>query len=286
MKFARYLRQGRIHLAAASFDEKFFGLSLDEVAEFGDLDEVIPSGRYVHRELANVLLQGEAVDLDAVPMLPPLSAPQKIVCIGLNYLDHSTETGFVQPTYPTIFSRFCSSLVAHNQPIVRPRVSTSLDYEGEIVIVIGRGGRAIQKEHAPRHIFGYSLFNDASIRDYQARTPQWTAGKNFDNTGAFGPYIVTEDELPFGVNGLNLKTLLNGTVVQDGNTNDMIFDVPTLIATVSEVLTLAPGDIIVSGTPAEVGMARTPPLWMKPGDECVVTANGLGTLKNTVVEEI
>jgi 2-keto-4-pentenoate hydratase/2-oxohepta-3-ene-1,7-dioic acid hydratase in catechol pathway len=225
------------------------------------------------------------VDFAGCEQLPPLTSPGKIVCIGLNYLDHTNEAGFVQPDYPTIFSRFASSLIGHRQPIVRPKVSQKLDYEGEIVIVIGKAGRAIPNTSALNHVFGYSLFNDASLRDYQARTPQWTMGKNFDNTGSFGPYIVTADELPAGAKGLKLQTRLNGEVVQESNTNDMIFDVATLVETVSEVMTLFPGDLIVSGTPAGVGMARTPPLWMKPGDTCVVTAERLGSLSNPVTEE-
>jgi acylpyruvate hydrolase len=164
-------------------------------------------------------------------------------------------------------------------------VSSKLDYEGEIVIVIGKGGRAIPKISALDHVFGYSLFNDASLRDYQTRTPQWTMGKNFDGTGSFGPYIVTAEELPAGAKGLKLQTLLNGEIVQESSTTEMIFDVATLIETISEVMTLSPGDLIVSGTPAGVGMARTPPLWMKPGDTCVVTAEGLGRLTNPITDE-
>jgi acylpyruvate hydrolase len=285
MKFARYLKQGRIHLAAASVGQRFFGLPLEKLTAFGDLDKVIKSGGGVHLELARVLLQGEPVDIDAVTMLTPLTFPQKIVCLGVNYRDNSAETAYVQPNYPTIFARFSFSLIAHNQPIVRPLVSTNLDYEGEIVIVIGKGGRKIQKACALEHVFGYALFNDASIRD-QARTPQWTTGKHYDGTGAFGPYIVTADDLPAGAKGLTLRTLLNGALVQEGNTNDMLFDVPTLIATVSEVLTLAPGDIIVSETPVGVGAERTAPLWMKPGDECQIISDRLGTLKNAVVDAV
>lgn len=235
--------------------------------------------------LTDLLLNGSAVSLDEVQVLPPLATPQKIICIGLNYADHSAETGFEPPAYPTIFSRFASSLIGHGDAIIRPGVSTMLDYEGEIVVVIGKTGRNIARAAALDHVFGYSLFNDASLRDYQTRTPQWTIGKNFDGTGAFGPYIVTADELPAGAKGLRLQTLLNGEVVQDGNTNDLIFDVATLVSLLSEVMTLSPGDIIVTGTPAGVGVARKPPLWMKPGDVCEVRADGLGVLRNPIMDE-
>ena len=189
------------------------------------------------------------------------------------------------PTYPTVFGRFSSSLIGHGAPIVRPRVSEQLDYEGEFVAVIGCGGRDISKATALDHVIAYSLFNDASIRDYQFKAPQWTVGKNFDNSGAFGPYLVTTDELPPGCAGLRLQTRLNGQVVQSASTNDLVFNVATLVSTLSEVFTLEPGDIIVTGTPSGVGLARKPPLWMKPGDVCEVEMEGLGVLSNPVVDQ-
>jgi 2-keto-4-pentenoate hydratase/2-oxohepta-3-ene-1,7-dioic acid hydratase in catechol pathway len=285
MKFMRFAKDGRVGLAAAAKGEEFHGFFLADIPEFGDLSDALLAGEEAVASLGARLLQGKPVDFATCDQLPPLSSPAKIVCIGLNYRDHTSEAGLVQPDYPTIFSRFSSSLIGNRQPIVRPKVSQKLDYEGEIVIVIGKGGRAIPKASALTHVFGYSLFNDATLRDYQMRTPQWTMGKNFDGTGSFGPYIVTADELPDGVKGLKLQTLLNGQVVQEGNTKDMVFDVATLIETVSEVMTLAPGDLIVSGTPSGIGMARTPPLWMKPGDTCVVTSEGLGSLVNPIVDE-
>ncbi|MFM0088794.1 fumarylacetoacetate hydrolase family protein [Paraburkholderia sediminicola] len=283
MKIARFMKDGRSGLAVAK-EHEFRGLFLDEIDGAGDLQEVLELGRDAVSKWSAQLLRGVPIDLEEVDVRPPLVAPEKIICIGLNYIDHSNETGFVAPDYPTIFSRFNSSLIGHDDPIVRPRTSVQLDYEGEIAIVIGKGGRGIPTSSALDHVFGYALFNDASLRDYQTRTPQWTIGKNFDGTGAFGPYIVTADELPDGAKDINLQTRLNGEVVQHGNTKDLIFDVPTLISTLSEVMTLSPGDIIVSGTPAGVGVARKPPLWMKPGDECVVSADGLGILRNRVVD--
>ncbi|OTP76468.1 Fumarylacetoacetate hydrolase family protein [Caballeronia sordidicola] len=217
--------------------------------------------------------------------LPPLRHPPKILCVGLNFKDHSKESNFEQPDYPTMFLRVNTSLVAHNAPIVRPRVSDSLDFEGEIAVVLGRGGRHISKDDALSHVAGYALFNDASVREYQFKTPQWTIGKNFDDTGAFGPDLVTADELPLGAQGLRLETRLNGELVQSANTNDMVFDVPTLISLLSEAMTLEPGDVIVAGTPSGIGWARSPKLLMRHGDVCEVSVQGIGTLRNTIVDE-
>ncbi|MNQ54570.1 Ureidoglycolate lyase [compost metagenome] len=203
----------------------------------------------------------------------------------MNYADHTKESPYEQPSYPTFFPRFASSLIGHGEPIIRPRVSEQLDFEGELAVVIGTGGRHITKERALEHVAGYAIFNEASIRDYQFKSPQWTIGKNFDATGAFGPTFVSADELPPGASGLNLVTRLNGAIVQQGNTADMIFSVVDLISTLSEAVTLEPGDVIVTGTPAGIGWARRPPLFMKPGDLCTVEIEGLGTLSNLIAEE-
>ncbi|CAG4889478.1 fumarylacetoacetate hydrolase family protein [Paraburkholderia saeva] len=223
---------------------------------------------------------------ESLTFLPPLRRPPKILCVGLNFSDHSKESNFEQPDYPTMFLRLHTSLVAHNAPIVRPRVSDSLDYEGEIAVVLGKGGRHIRKEDALSHVAGYALFNDASVREYQFKTPQWTMGKNFDGTGAFGPDFVTADELPPGAKGLRLETRLNGEVVQSASTDDMVFDVETLIVMLSEAVTLEAGDVIVSGTPSGVGWARNPKLLMRHGDVCEVSVEGLGTLRNEIVDEV
>jgi 2-keto-4-pentenoate hydratase/2-oxohepta-3-ene-1,7-dioic acid hydratase in catechol pathway len=236
--------------------------------------------------VAATLAAGTPIDPAAVEWLPPLARPGKIVCVGLNYADHTAESGFQQPDYPTLFARFATTLVGHGAPVVRPRVSEQFDYEGELVAIIGKGGRHIPRETALDHVFGWSIFNDVSVRDYQFKSPQWTMGKNFDATGAFGPLLVTADELPPGGRGLTLETRLNGTVVQHASTDDLIFDVASLIAVVSEGITLEPGDLIVTGTPSGVGAARKPPLWMKPGDLCEVEIEGLGILANRVVDEV
>jgi acylpyruvate hydrolase len=222
---------------------------------------------------------------EGLKFLAPLQRPPKILCVGLNFKDHSKESNFEQPDYPTMFLRLHTSLVAHNEPIVRPRISDSLDYEGEIAVVLGKGGRHIRKEEALSHVAGYALFNDASVREYQFKTPQWTMGKNFDGTGAFGPDLITADELPAGIKGLRLETRLNGEVVQSASTDDMVFDVETLIVMLSEAITLEAGDVIVSGTPSGVGWARNPKLLMRHGDVCEVSVTGMGTLHNVIVDE-
>ncbi|AZG16851.1 fumarylacetoacetate hydrolase family protein [Cupriavidus pauculus] len=230
---------------------------------------------------------GEWLDIGEVKLLPPLSRPPKIICVGLNYADHTKESPYEQPDYPTLFFRVHTSLVAHGQPLVRPAVEdcAGLDFEGEVAVVLGKGGRHIRKQDALSHVAGYSLFNDGSVREYQFKAPQWTVGKNFDGTGAFGPDLVTADELPPGARGLQLQTKLNGQVVQSASTDDMIFDVETLISIISQAITLEAGDVIVSGTPAGIGWAREPKLLMKQGDVCEVIVEKIGTLSNPIVDE-
>ncbi len=286
MKFVAYRQDGRAGLAASDGSGPFHGLSLEDPRAPGDLLAVLRRGKDAIMRAGRLLIEaGAPLDLDAVDLLPPIAAPGKIICIGLNYADHSAESGFKQPDYPTVFGRFASSLIGHRAPIIRPMVSEQLDYEGEIVAVIGAGGRDIARATALDHVAGYSLFNDASVRDYQFKSPQWTVGKNFDATGAFGPVFVTADELPPGCRGLRLRTRLNGEVVQDASTDDLVFDIASLVSLLSIPFTLEPGDIIVTGTPAGVGLARKPPLWMKAGDVCEVEVEGLGMLGNPVVDQ-
>jgi 2-keto-4-pentenoate hydratase/2-oxohepta-3-ene-1,7-dioic acid hydratase in catechol pathway len=285
MRFATFRSGEQEGLAVADLNGAFHGLLKGDEDYPGLLDLLIRKGRAALDTAAEVLGKGPAIDLDQVTLLPPLLAPGKIICVGLNYVDHSIESGFVVPSYPTIFARFTSSLVGAGAPIVRPKVSTQLDYEGEMVAIIGTGGRHIAESDALDHVIGYSIFNDASVRDYQTKSPQWTVGKNFDSTGAFGPCLVTADELPTGAKGLHIQTRLNGVVVQDASTDDMVFSVARLISILSVAITLSPGDIIVSGTPAGVGMARKPQLFMKHGDVCEIEIEGIGTLRNTVEDE-
>lgn len=229
-----------------------------------------------------------SLPVDEVVLLPPLTDPGKIVCVGINYADHAAETGAALPPFPVLFPRWANSLVGHGQSLLRPALSDALDYEGELVAVIGRGGRNIPLDDALDHVFGYSIFNDASVRDYQRLTSQFTPGKNFDGTGGFGPELVTSDELPLGARGLRLTTTIEGAggreVLQDSTTANLIFDVAALVHHISSVMTLEAGDVIVTGTPDGVGMARTPPRWLVPGEVVEVTIEGIGTLRNPVAQ--
>ncbi|MDH4126930.1 MAG: fumarylacetoacetate hydrolase family protein [Gammaproteobacteria bacterium] len=216
---------------------------------------------------------------------PLIPRPGKIICIGRNYAAHAAERGADTPTFPEIFFRGATSLVAHNAPIIRPQCSDKLDFEGEIAFVIGKSCRHASNDNALDYIAGYSLFNDATLRDYQRFSTQWTIGKNFDGTGAFGPELVTADELPVGIAGMTLTTKLNGEQMQHGRTDDLVFPVRRLVTILSECMTLEPGDVVVTGTPSGVGSARQPPLWMKAGDTIEVEVAGIGKLCNVVRDE-
>ncbi len=223
-------------------------------------------------------------DLDAVRFLPAIPNPGKIVCIGLNYEDHRLETARPKMNYPTVFTRFADTQVGHREALVKPRHSDKMDYEGELAVVIGKPGRDIPAATAHEHVAGYACYNDASIRDFQGHTSQFTPGKNFPATGAFGPFLVTADEVgPVGAQ--RLQTRLNGRLMQDARLGDMIFPVDRLIAYVSSWTALSPGDVIVTGTPGGVGMKREPPVYMRAGDEITVEIDGVGTLSNRVVAE-
>lgn len=215
----------------------------------------------------------------------PIARPPKFVCVGLNYAEHAKEGGHGIPTYPSFFLRVNSSLIPAGASIVRPKCSVQLDYECELTIVIGKGGRHIPEAKALDHVFGYTLFNDVSVRDYQRKTSQWTAGKNFDATSPLGPVIVTADALPPGASGLRISTRVNGETMQDSNTSDMIFSTARTIAILSEIMTLEPGDMIATGTPSGVAHARKPPAWMKAGDTVEVEVEKIGILRNLVEDE-
>lgn len=221
----------------------------------------------------------------SVTMLPLIPNPRKIVCMGLNYADHAKEGGNARPEYPSFFLRGNSSMVGHNQAIVRPKASTQLDYEAELAVIIGKQARHLTAENALDCIAGYSCFNDGSIRNYQRKSSQWTIGKNFDCTGPFGPCLVTPDELPPGATGLRIQSRLNGKVMQDANTDVFLWNVVEALRIITECMTLEPGDVIITGTPAGVGYARTPPVWMAPGDICEIEVEGVGILSNPIVDE-
>jgi 2-keto-4-pentenoate hydratase/2-oxohepta-3-ene-1,7-dioic acid hydratase in catechol pathway len=283
MRFVRFSIEGEIGLAVVDGGQ-LLGLRASDERYPGDFTPALLSATPI-ADLAALLLAGSEIDSTAIDYLPPIVASPKIICVGLNYVDHSKEVGYKLPDYPTVFPRFSSSFVGHNAPIVKPLSSDQLDYEGEVAVVLAKGGRYITVDEALSHVLGYALFNDASVRDFQLRTPQWTIGKNFDGTGAFGPELVTADELPPGAAGLSITTRLNGAVVQQANTNDLVFNVARLISDLSQTMTLEVGDVIVTGTPAGVGAGRTPPLWMKDGDICEVEVEGIGILRNPIVNE-
>jgi 2-keto-4-pentenoate hydratase/2-oxohepta-3-ene-1,7-dioic acid hydratase in catechol pathway len=280
MRFTAFRQNDRNGLAVGN-GEILFGLMEGDSGYPGNLAELLVNSADLST-IGGLLAKGNPIDMQGIQILPPVMQPGKIICVGLNYADHSLEAGFEPPGYPTIFSRFASSLIGSGAAIVCPDVSSDLDYEAELVAVIGKAGRNISRSAALSHVIGYSIFNDGSIRDYQFKSPQWTMGKNFDATGAFGPLFVTTDELPPGGKGLRIQARLNGNVVQDDNTDNMIFDIETLVVLLSEVMTLLPGDLIVSGTPSGVGMARTPKLYMKPGDVCEIEIENIGVLRNPI----
>jgi 2-keto-4-pentenoate hydratase/2-oxohepta-3-ene-1,7-dioic acid hydratase in catechol pathway len=251
-----------------------------------DLMSVIAAGKEGMEKAAALAQKGALLDPAGVEYLPVLPKPPKIVCVGMNYQDHADENKLKKQDFPTFFARFTSTLVGHGQPILRPFISDTLDFEGEMAVIIGKPGRHIPAAKALDHVAGYSVFNEASIRGYQmGKGQQWTLGKNFDNTGAFGPEFVSADEVPPGGKGLHLETRLNGKVVQSATTDDLIFDVATLISCLTEAVRLEAGDVIVSGTPAGIGFFREPKLYMKPGDICEVEIEGIGLLRNPIADE-
>jgi 2-keto-4-pentenoate hydratase/2-oxohepta-3-ene-1,7-dioic acid hydratase in catechol pathway len=218
-----------------------------------------------------------------VTWLPVITNPGKIICVGLNYQEHVVETGRDNTEQPAIFLRLAESQVGHKQPIVRPRESTNLDFEAEIAAIVGKAGRRISQKDSWGHIAGYSCYNDGSVRDWQRHTIQWTAGKNFAQTGGFGPWMVTADEIPPGA-AMALSCRLNGERMQHASTEQMIFKIPKIIEYVSTWTTLLPGDVLVTGTPGGVGARRNPPVWMKPGDKVEIEIDRVGILENSIAD--
>ena len=251
-----------------------------------NLQEIIQSPEQL--EQADLALKNSKAiggNLKEISFKVPIERPGKIVCMGLNYADHAKEGGNARPEYPSFFMRGPSSMTAHLSPIIRPKVSDKLDYEAELAFIVGKKAHHLTLENALDCVAGYSIFNDGSIRDYQRKTTQWTIGKNFDQTGAFGPWLVTPDELPLGCDGLNIQSRLNGQVMQNANTKDFLWGVAETIVLISECMTLEPGDVVITGTPAGVGYARTPPVFMKPGDICEIEIESIGVLRNTIADE-
>ncbi len=270
----------------------------DEVIDLQEADEKAPHDLAVWlarhdgdltplKELARRAPKGARRPLKGLKYALPVANPGKIICLGLNYLEHVQEGRYKDniPQFPTVFFRCTTSLVPHEGAIVRPRVSETLDYEAELVAIVGRRAKHLKLENAVSCIAGYSCFNEGSVREYQRRTTQWDMGKNFDRTGGFGPWMVSADELPPGGKGLKIESRLNGKVMQSDNTSNMMFPVAETLADITQGITLEPGDLIVTGTPSGVGHARKPPAWMRNGDTCEIEIEGVGILRNPIEDE-
>lgn len=282
MRLLNYLNNGKASLGARVGDN-----IVDLTSVAASVDALLAMGASGLAKAKEAAAKGGVTTpFKGAKLLPPVLNPSKAIAVGLNYIDHAAESPYKDaPKYPVLFHRFPSSWVAHDEALIKPKASDQFDYEAELAVVIGKAGRHISKDKALEHVVGYSLFNDGSIRDYQFKSHQWMIGKNFDKTASFGPELVTADELPAGAVGLRIQCRLNGKVEQDANTKDMIFDVATLVSTCSEIFELVPGDVIISGTPAGVGFARKPPLFMKEGDVVEVEVEKVGVLRNGIKNE-
>lgn len=287
MKLLSFVNQGRETWGAVVGDGVIdLGKSMPDCPTLADY---IASGGYLK---CAEHVKGKPVDakLEEIAYLPVIPRPEKIICAVRNYMDHHQEVlaaGMNRELseQPPIFLRVWRSQVAHNQAIVRPHVSETLDWEGELAVIIGKGGRNIPEDTAYEHVAGYSCYNDASIREWQFHAKQIASGKNFESTGGFGPWMVTADEIEPGRH-LKLEVRLNGETIQSSHTGHMIFSIPKLINYASTIFTLSPGDVIATGTPAGVGWSKKPPRFMKPGDVCEVEIEAIGVLSNPVVQQV
>lgn len=281
MKLLTYRLQGKQSYGVV-IDDGVVDIGRRLGTKYPDLRAVLVAGALDEVRQA---AEGQSVDvpLPGITYLPVLTNPDKLLMVGLNYKAHREEAGRSETDNPSIFARYPDSQVGHAEPMIRPRESDKLDYEGELAVIIGKGGRRISKADALSYVAGYSCYNDGSIRDYQRHTTQWHPGKNFVGTGAFGPWMVTADEIR-DPQALILETRLNGQVMQRTTTDLMVFPVADLIAYCSTFCNLMPGDVIVSGTPGGVGYARKPPVFMKPGDTIEIEISGIGVLRNGIVD--
>lgn len=287
MRLISYLKEGRAAIGVVKSATEFVDLGATGLAFSTDMATLLaaPGALAAVKTAADAAPAHAVKPLAGITYLPVVPRPPKIICLGLNYADHAKEGGHAKPEYPSFFMRGATSQVAHNQPIIRPKASTKLDYEAELAVIIGARARHLTKANALSCVAGYACYNDGSVRDYQRKTNQWTIGKNFDATGGFGPCLVTADELPAGAAGLRIQSRLNGKVMQDANTKDFLFDVVESLCIITECITLEPGDVIITGTPAGVGYARTPPVWMALGDICEIDIEGVGVLSNPIADE-
>jgi 2-keto-4-pentenoate hydratase/2-oxohepta-3-ene-1,7-dioic acid hydratase in catechol pathway len=289
MKIVGFEADGALHLGVVQGDSVVDLQAVDPRVP-PDLAEVLKAGNGDLSPLADLAKKAQASahrPLAGLTHALPVARPGKIICLGLNYLDHVKEGKYADsiPKFPTIFFRTITSLAAHRQPLIRPLASETFDYEAELVAVIGRRCKHVRKEDAASVIAGWSCFNEGSIREFQRRTAQWDMGKNFDQTGGFGPWMVPADAVPSLGKGLKIESRLNGKVMQSDNTDNMMFPVAETIADITQGMTLEPGDILVTGTPSGVGHARKPPAWMRHGDTCEIEIEGVGLLSNPIVDE-
>jgi 2-keto-4-pentenoate hydratase/2-oxohepta-3-ene-1,7-dioic acid hydratase in catechol pathway len=284
MKFVTF--QGADARAAAGVvsGDRVIGLG---AAGFPDMLAVLASGAEGWAKIENFVSHPPAdstFPLASVRLLAPVPRPPKLICIGLNYRDHAAETHQEIPKVPTVFAKFSNVVIGPGDAIVLPRISRKPDYEAEFMFVIGTGGKNIPAEDWQRHVFGYTVFNDVSARDFQIATSQWMIGKTFDTFAPMGPYLVSADEIP-DPHELEISLSIGGQILQHSNTRELIFKIPDLVAYLSSVVTLEPGDVVATGTPSGVGFARKPPRYLQSGDEVVVSVEGLGELRNPVIAE-
>jgi acylpyruvate hydrolase len=290
MKIVGFEANGSLHLGVVEGDQ-VIDLQAVDARIPGDLGEVLrrhDGDLGALNDAAKRAPAGARRALHGLKYGLPVARPGKVICLGLNYLEHVKEGSQRDniPKFPTIFMRANSSLVPHGEPIIRPKVSQTLDYEAELIFIVGKRAKHLTLANAYSCIAGYACGNEGSVREFQRNTTQWDMGKNFDRTGGFGPWMTTADELPPGGKGLKIQSRLNGQVMQSDNTNNMMFPVAETIAYVSQGMTLEPGDIVFTGTPSGVGHARKPnPIWMKPGDTCEIDIEGVGVLVNPIAEE-
>lgn len=289
MRLISYLKEGRAAIGAvkSATAAEFTDLGATGLAFASDMTDLLaaPGALAAVKRAVDAAPAHAVKPLEGVRFLPVVPRPPKIICLGLNYADHAKEGGHAKPEYPSFFMRGAVSQVGHKEAIVRPKASGKLDYEAELAVIVGSRARHLTKANALDCVAGYACYNDGSVRDFQRKTNQWTIGKNFDATGGFGPWLITADELPAGAAGLRIQSRLNGKVMQDANTKDFLFDVVEALCIITEAITLEPGDVIITGTPAGVGYARTPPVWMAPGDTCEIDIEGVGVLSNGIVDE-
>jgi 2-keto-4-pentenoate hydratase/2-oxohepta-3-ene-1,7-dioic acid hydratase in catechol pathway len=289
MKIVAFEGQGGARLGAVE-DDQVVDLNAADSKLPADLGEFLVKNNGDTRPLADIAKRapaGARKPLGDLTYRLPVGRPGKILCLGLNYLEHVKEGPNRDniPKFPTIFMRGLTSLVPHGQPIIRPQVTETLDYEAEMILVVGKRAKHLTAANALSCIAGYSCGNEGSVREFQRKTTQWDMGKNFDRTGGFGPWLVTADELPPGAKGLKIESRLNGAVMQSDNTDNMMFPIVEMLVYITQGMTLEPGDVIFTGTPSGVGHARKPPVWMKNGDVCEIEIAGIGVLRNPIADE-